>query len=90
MKLKKQFDFQIANLTKFAMAMTWSVENIENVEDCNFPIIHYALKSASGTNKSKQAFLARSIPECILGFTQGPFQNDTLFLFFKNGILEYF
>ena len=40
------------------MAMTCFIENIENIEDCNFPIIHYALKSVCGGKQvkaSKQA-----------------------------------
>ena len=38
------------------MAMTCFIENIENIEDCNFPIIHYALKSASGRKQVKASF----------------------------------
>ena len=42
---------QIVNLAKFALAMACFVKNIEHVEDCNFPIIHYALKSECGRKK---------------------------------------
>ena len=64
MELIKQFDFQITNLAKFALAMTCFIENIANVEALSFPI-HYALKSVCGRKQVKasknQIYISRSL-----------------------------
>ena len=73
LKLTKQFDFQIANLAKFALAMTWFIENMKNIEDHSFPIIYYALKSVCGCKQAGKvrSRIYRYLLFCILGQLTG-------------------